>query len=67
MAIALRELKRLIRLESKLHGGIRAMGRAYGIQPSHICEALKDDVEPTPQVAAALGYRKTSSKWEKVS
>lgn len=64
MAITLTELKRLIRAEAKLFGGIRAMGRAYGIQPSKISEALRG--EPQPHVAAALGYRKARAMYEKV-
>lgn len=67
MAITLNELKRLLRRQVTSAGGIRALGREHGIQPSHICEALKDGNEPIPSVAAALGYRKSRAMYEKVA
>ncbi len=66
MAITLTEFKRLLRASVNREGSIRALGRKHGVQPSHICEALKDGREPTPQVAAALGYRKARAMYERV-
>lgn len=67
MAIALEEFRRLLRAQVNRAGSIRAFGREHGIQPSHICETLKGDIEPPPQVCAALGYRKSRTTYERVT
>lgn len=67
MAITLDRLKRILQARVDAAGGVRKFGRLSGVGPARVSEALRGIHEPTPQVAAALGYRKSSSKWEKVS
>lgn len=67
MAITLEQLKRILQARVDAAGGVRKFGRIHEVGPARVSEALNGVHEPTPQVAAALGYRKTSSKWEKVS
>lgn len=66
MAITLQALKQLLRARVHEAGGIRALGRAFSIQPSRISDALKDGVEPQPHVVEMLGYRKAQAKYERV-
>jgi len=66
MAIALKELKRVLQTRVRRAGGVRALGRELGVIPSRISEAMKDGVEPQPHLVAALGYRKASAMYERV-
>lgn len=66
MPMTLRELKRLLRERVTHAGGIRAFGRAHGIRPSRISEALGSR-SPTPQVLRALGLRKVHAVYERVT